>query len=155
RPLKPTGRNLAVNRTRVLCLALLVLLVVRSSHGAEQWVRFTSQDEKFSVAYPGSWRKLSGTSVLDIVNFPESEQSRGLIVPQMGARITALRAPKEIRSVEQWIRAIQNPSTHPVGRPSELNLSGKHVTGAIEFQWRSEVGAETELYETALFVSSD
>ena len=102
-----------------MTLTLLFLAVLGSarSQGRDQahWKLFVSKTQHFSVLYPSSWNRLlvedhePDHDTLDIINFPDRERARGVVIKEGGASIDVVgvapdSTPFGWHSVDDWIR---------------------------------------------------
>jgi hypothetical protein len=135
----------------------LLLLFVVGTFASQDWFEFVAPDKTYKIKYPKSWRTLGGgvPNLLDIVDFQSSEQVRGVIIPGQGARVTVVRAQSDILSPNQWAQNDQRFSTHWTSGPTDLKGRTQHVRRITESHWRTAVGADVELEETAFYVLSD
>ena len=99
---------------------LVFLGAVLAPHGPEErapahWKLFVSKTQHFSVLYPPSWNRLLGldylpdTDRLEIINFPNSERARGVVIKKGGAFISVVGVapdspPFGWHTVDDWIR---------------------------------------------------
>jgi hypothetical protein len=90
-----------------VCAALIAPVCVSRS---EAWKTFESRTERFRVSYPASWNRLAdwkgkpaSEEFLDIINFPNCERLRGVVLIARGAEIQVGRAPSGVDSIESWI----------------------------------------------------
>lgn len=74
-----------------------------------QWRLFESKSQHFSVRYPPSWNRLAtwdgvmDENILDIINFPNSERLKGVVIKKGGAWVSVGGPPEGISSVDEWI----------------------------------------------------
>ena len=90
-----------------LC-AMFALLAPESR--SEAWKSFESRAERFRVCYPASWNRVAlwgGEPInedhLDIINFPNSERLKGVLLIAAGAEIQVGSAPSDVTTIEGWI----------------------------------------------------
>jgi hypothetical protein len=135
----------------VLSLLAASLAVSLTLEGEENV--FTSAREHFSVRYPPSWRSLGYSQGLDIVNFPLNEQVRGVILPEGGARITVLRKPDHIASIEDWIREDLLDVKAETRRELRGTPAPDGCSKFVEVKWQWDAGGAPDVYfqETAYY----
>lgn len=76
-----------------------------------KWKTFRTTKYGFSVRYPADWHLLEGfdgspdsKDALDIINFPNSQRVKGVVLKDGGASITVAPAPSQVQTIEQWIK---------------------------------------------------
>lgn len=95
----------------LVLLAFCAVLAAPMSETRDQvWKTFESKAQRFRVRYPPSWnrladwcRKPSSDVFLDIINFPNSERVKGVVLNSSGAEIYVARAPSDTHTLERWI----------------------------------------------------
>jgi hypothetical protein len=128
-------------------VAVVAWLVATTVLGADAERTFKSVTARYSVQYPSEWRFLTDDSeVLDIVNFPRNQQVRGVILPQLGARITVAKKPTNIRTLETWI---EHDILHSV-MPHRSEIDASTTPGScfrlIEVKSQWDAGGAPEVY---------
>lgn len=94
-----------------ICVLLAAIAVGAASKPPRTatWKTFRSETYHYAVRYPGSWypftTELRQTmDYLDILSFPPSETVTGVVIKRGGAEISVGRAPRDVLTLEQWIK---------------------------------------------------
>jgi hypothetical protein len=95
---------------RALLVTLCLIALRIGAAGQSPTIAFKSDRFNFAVRYPRSWQLLEGfdgkpasTDALDIINFPNSQRAKGVVLKPGGAEITAAVAPPEVQTIRDWI----------------------------------------------------
>jgi hypothetical protein len=107
RSMRPSIDLVSKSFCRAWALPALAVVLALGSSGAPEslkWKQFISKEGDYVAYYPAGWHTFppSNAPFINIYNFPFS-RSGGGVLPDGGASIAVLSAPKGVVSVEQWI----------------------------------------------------
>ena len=116
---------------------------------------FNGSHGQFSVRYPSSWYSLGARSneALDIINFPPSQRVRGVILTEQGARITVLKKPENVSTLQKWIQLDVLNSEIESRREVPGSTASDGCTELVEVKWKWDSGGGPDVYsqETAYY----
>ncbi len=110
----------------ICSLALFAALVaISGAPRLPEWKEFVSSEGGYVVHYPPTWRRFPPVNAptLNVYNFPFS-RSGGGVLPNGGASIAVLPAPRGVTTVEQWLQLDQAQVSQSVRRPVALRHDG-------------------------------
>ncbi len=145
----------------LLMLYALLASAVGGWYSAGRWILFESTAKDYSVLYPASWHRMKvadrvlEADRLSIINFPSAERVPGVVIKKFGALIEVSRAPKDVRSVGEWMHDYHMGDT--IVDQRNITVRSRTADGCItvrRFVTRSEVGPGTYFIGTDYFCST-
>jgi hypothetical protein len=121
---------------------------------AQTWNTFTSKQSQFRVRYPASWYLLEHHSGLDALSFPPDQRVRGVVLTSGGAELTVIKQPRQVKTVEQWIKQDLVSSTPESQREVDSHQGPNGCNRLVEVRWKSEAAPEQYFQETAYYCAA-
>ena len=139
-------------------LLLAMSCGLSSAPQVRNWKEFKSDLQSFSVKYPSDWNRLQGLdgksdpSVLDIINFANSERLKGTVIKENGAEIQVAKADSREHRIEELVRQ-DSQNRIPISK-QDIAVEPKASDGCTAIRlvtWTYDVG---ESNEATFFVSA-
>jgi len=142
-----------ITKTHFRAFSISCLLACVAGAAATEWITFRSEPGHFTVRYPSTWNRYKDSpDLFEIENFPPSKRLKGVVIPQGGAMIIVLGAPRDTTTIENWIGARGEAlSKHEI---RTLPQESGACTQLVEVESEGEEGPSTYTHETSFYCST-